>query len=476
MTNSQLILAIDQGTGSTKGLLVDEKLQVFAQHQMAIDIESPQSGFVQQDANQIWQSVVENIDALVTAAGSNSISGLAITNQRESAVLWDKSTGEPIGPMLGWQDRRTVSRLDDFSDSDKSLIRDITGLPLDPMFSALKFEWLLNQYDPDRVRARAGEIALGTVDSWLLYKLTGEHRIELGNASRTQLLDIGSGEWSIALLDLFNVPAEALPELKASDAVSAEIRGTAAARLKVLAVLADSHAALYAHGTSVKATFGTGSSIMALAKSKVAAPGLVQTVAWARGDQLVSALEGNILSSGATLVWLSELLATSPAELADIAKSAKALDVNLVPAFGGLGAPWWDSAAQGVVTGLTLAASRAEWAKAAFDAIVLQIEDVIAAVEGATGATISEVSVDGGPTSNDWLMQLMADYSQRRITKNEIPELSAIGVAKFATTNSDVKVETETFLPKISAGEATTRKASWHEAINQSRMQGSNNV
>jgi glycerol kinase len=340
------------------------------------------------------------------------------------------------------------------------------------MFSALKFEWLLDKYDADRTRSRAGEIALGTVDSWLLYKLTGEYRVELGNASRTQLLDIHSGDWSAELLELFNVPIEALPQLAASDSPSAELKTTKAKGLKVLAVLADSHAALFAHGSNIKATFGTGSSIMALSDKD--APGLVQTVAWQQGDNIVTALEGNILSSGATVVWLGELLNATPSELAALAETAKPTEVNLVPAFGGLGAPWWDAEAQGVITGLTLSASRAEWAKAAFESIVLQIEDVIAAVEAATGEHISEVSVDGGPTSNDWLMQLMADYSKRKITKNDIPELSAIGVAKFARANLQTSPHTTSYSPKISAGEADERKASWHEAVTQSRMQRSN--
>lgn len=473
MTNQpQLILAIDQGTGSTKGLLVAANLEVFAQHQVSIDIESPQSGWVQQDANQIWESVARNIDALVEAAKGNEVVGLAITNQRESAVAWNKVTGEPIGAMLGWQDRRTVDRLDKFSEAQKSRIREITGLPLDPMFSALKFEWLLDKYDADRSRSRAGEIALGTVDSWLLYKLTGEHRVEIGNASRTQLLDIRTGQWSDELLELFNLPVEALPQLVASDSPSMELKTTKAKGLKVLAVLADSHAALFAHGSSIKATFGTGSSIMALADEE--ADGLVRTVAWQQGNEITTALEGNILSSGATVVWLGELLNATPSELAELATSAKVTNVNLVPAFGGLGAPWWDADAQGVITGLTLSASRAEWAKAAFESIVLQIEDVIAAVETATGEHIAEVSVDGGPTSNEWLMQLMADYSQRKITKNDIPELSAIGVAKFARANIQAKPHTTSYLPKISVDDANARKVSWHEAVTQSRMQRSN--
>jgi glycerol kinase len=373
--------------------------------------------------------------------------------------------------MLGWQDRRTVNRLSDFTEQQKNQIRTITGLPLDPMFSALKFEWLLANHPQTN---SAQDLALGTMDSWLVYKLTGQHRIELGNASRTQLLDIHSGKWSAELTSLYGIPTEALPELVASDSVSAEINCTKAKGLKVLAVLADSHAALFAHGSDIKATFGTGSSIMALTKQPVEAPGLVQTVAWAtEADGITTALEGNILSSGSTVVWLAELLGSTPNELATLALDAKQTNVNLVPAFGGLGAPWWDADAQGVVTGLTLAASRSELARAAFESIVLQIDDVIDAVESATGEKISEVNVDGGPTSNEWLMQLMADYSQRRITKNDIPELSAVGVAKFAFKKFSA-AKTTSYTPQISASSAESRKASWLESVKKSRMQGSN--
>ncbi len=466
-SQQQLILAIDQGTGSTKGLLVTTDGNIFAQHSENIGIGSPKSGWVQQDANEIWQSVVKCIDALIHAAGDVEVIGLAITNQRESAIAWDKSTGEPIGPMLGWQDRRTVNRLSDFSDLQKHQIRHLTGLPLDPMFSALKFEWLLANLE-------AKNLALGTVDSWLVYKLTGQHRIELGNASRTQLLDIHSGSWSPELTSLFGIPTDALPELVTSDTVSAEIQTTKAKGLRVLAVLADSHAALFAHGSNIKATFGTGSSIMALTKRSVEAPGLVQTVAWAtQADGITTALEGNILSSGSTVVWLAELLGSTPTELAQLATQAKPTNVNLVPAFGGLGAPWWDADAQGLITGLTLAASRSELARAAFESIVLQIDDVIHAVEEATGEKISEVNVDGGPTSNEWLMQLMADYSQRKITRNDIPELSAVGVAKFAAKQK-MQSNTSSYTPQISASSAESRKASWLESVKKSRMQGSN--
>lgn len=497
MTN-HLILAIDQGTGSTKGVVFNHQLHVVAAHAEPIDIESPQPGWVQQDANQIWQTVRNCIDELAAKVKADpdagQVSAVAITNQRESALAWSLETGEPLGPMLGWQDRRTAGRLNDFTDAEKAKIEELTGLPLDPMFSALKFEWLLDQLDADRSLARAGKIALGTVDSWLVFKLTGEHRVEIGNASRTQLLDISTGDWSEELLDLFNIPVAALPRVAASDEPTQNIKISqlgAEANLAVSAILADSHAALFAHScqsirngngsNSIKATFGTGSSIMALTASAKPVQGLVRTVAWSTGDNIELALEGNILSSGSTVVWLGKLLGKSPDQLAELAAAhgSKLGEVNLVPAFGGLGAPWWDSNAEAIISGLTLGVDQADLARAAFESITLQIEDVVAAAEQANGSLIAELNVDGGPTTNDWLMQLQANISGRKIVRNEIAELSAAGVASFAGWRSGLWPtaaisKTQIFEAQISADRVRARKDSWQKALNKSRMQRSN--
>lgn len=489
------IIAIDQGTSSTKGVLLDSMLSVLETVSIPVDLESPQPGWVQQDANQIWESVVSALRQLSETASSSPL--IAITNQRESALAWDPVTGEPVSPMLGWQDRRTADELARFDETQLALISAITGLPLDPMFSALKFAHILNLVDPGRELSARGAIALGTVDSWLLFKLTGQHVIEIGNASRTQLLDIETGQWSQELLDLFNVPLGSLPTVVTSNPGTLEVTASRADKLrlpklagsKIAAVLADSHAALFAHivgeGSAVKATYGTGSSIMALASScNPGAHGLVKTVAWQiAGKPISHALEGNILSSGSTIVWLGTLLGKTPAELAELAasteRSSEHVDLNLVPAFGGLGAPWWDPKAEALLSGMNLATGNPQLARSAFESMVMQIEDVLAAVESATGLQLTQVSVDGGPTSNAWLMQLQADLSQREVLVAPLPELSAFGVAAFAVLQNGLLAQAPTtqakcYQPDISASQAKSRLNSWHAAIARARRNSLN--
>jgi glycerol kinase len=483
--NHGQLIAIDQGTSSTKGLLLDSNLRVLATVTKPVELEFPESGWVQQDPTAIWDSVRLAIDEL-SAKATEEILGLAITNQRESALAWDVSSGRPLSPMLGWQDRRTAGRVHDFSAQQSAQIREISGLPLDPMFSALKFEWILDQIDADRTRSAAGEIALGTLDTWLVYKLTGQLVAEAGNASRTQLLNVTTGEWSAELSELFNIPLAALAPVVGSDQPTQPILSGPLAGKPVLAVLADSHAALYAHqlgsGATAKATFGTGSSIMAHSPKPAAADsGLVTTVAWSIDGKLTPALEGNILASGATVVWLSQLLQKSPSELDRLAQTVAAgsSQVNLVPAFGGLGAPWWDADADAIIDGMTLATGQAELALAAFEAINLQIEDVLATVDVATGSKLGVINVDGGPTSNNWLMQQQANLSQRTVIKNNIAELSATGVAALAFKVAGIdlasyQADTTSFEPNLETSSAEARQTSWHAALAKSRMQRSN--
>lgn len=474
------VLAVDQGTSSTKALLVSEG-SIIARASIAIGQQHPQAGWVEQNPKELLDSVINVVEQL-RGEFDGHIAAVGLSTQRESALAWDTITGEPLSPVIGWQDRRTAKRAGSLAEQATS-VRSISGLPLDPMFSALKFEWILDQIDPGRVLAHAGKIALGTVDSWLLYKLTGEHRIEIGNASRTQLLDIETGQWSQELLALFNIPHVALPRVVDSDEAPAQpFLG-----IPLGAVLGDSHAALYAHGVrqpgDVKVTYGTGSSVMGLSESLTAGPGLVGTIAWGIGGHHSKAFEGNILSTGATVKWLAELFNMSPDELADHARSAESsYGLDIVPAFHGLGAPWWDEKATGIISGIQLGSGIGQFARAAFESIVLQIEDVLCAAEQETGVKLGTVLVDGGPSRNDWLMQLQADLAQRNFLRHDGADLSALGVASLAARsvglNWDGKASNEPrteFLPTPTVDRAE-RRSRWEEAIARARIDVSETV
>ena len=482
-----LVVAIDQGTSSTKAVVVDASGRAVGRATMPLSQTHPAEGWVEQDPRELLDSVKRAVGAALEGV-TGSVVAVGLSSQRESALIWDRATGEPLGSLLGWQDRRAgveAQRLQEEGHSDR--VRSLTGLPIDPMFSALKFRWLLNDVDPDRTRSRAGEICLGTVDSWIVFSLTGEHRIEMGNASRTLLLNIDTGSWDDELLGLFEIPRQALPDVVNSNASSGPISGlpNVPGGVCFTAVLADSHAALYGHGVreagAVKVTYGTGSSIMGLlGDSRSTAAGLVRTVAWSFGEP-VHAFEGNILSAGATAVWLSQLLRTTPAELAAMAEAAEETqELFLVPAFAGLGAPWWDDNARGLITGLTLGTKPADLARAAFESIVFQVEDVLAAADAVMpeGGRIGTILADGGPSANAWLMQAQANISQRTVALPAAAELSALGVAYLAGASAglwsnkqvlDFSQSAQAIVPLMESHLASQRVAGWRTAINRAR-------
>lgn len=434
------VIAVDQGTGSTRAVAVTQDGTVRLGAQVPIGLANPRPGWVEQDPNEILESVRHVVRATVEKFGP-TVEAIGLSTQRESAVAWDAETGAPLGPMLGWQDRRTATRARQLQADAGERIRAISGLPVDPMFSALKFEWLLDQIDPDRSAASAGEIHLGTVDAWLVSRMTGEFRIETGNASRTQLLNVHTAQWDPDLLDVFRIPRAALPEVVRSDAPTAAVEGLGMDGVRITGVLGDSHAALFAHGArrpgSVKATYGTGSSVMGLAAQRVAPEsGLVETIGW-ETDDVARAFEGNILSTGGTLVWLGKLLGATPDELDSMAQGAESSGgVYLVPAFAGLGAPWWDERASGIIAGFSLGTSREHVARAALESIPFQIEDVLQRADMVAGTRIEVVLVDGGPSRNDWLMQRQADLSQRVVRRPQETGLSALGAAQMAGLGS----------------------------------------
>jgi len=483
MTNP-LILAIDQGTSATKCLLVNEEGRVVARGSAPLGEAHPRPGWVEQDAGELWASVQQAVRACLAGQDAAALVGIGLSTQRESAVAWDGATGQPLAPLLSWQDQRTAARGAELgTPAHAALVRERSGLPLDPMFSALKMGWLLDTLDPDRSAARAGRIRLGTVDAWLIACLSGAHRIEAGNASRTQLLDVRKAAWDSELLELFDVPRSALPEVVASVGPFPAISGLPGvpAGTRLLSVMGDSHAALFAHGAyapgQVKATYGTGSSVMGLIdRAASLESGLCNTIAWAIEAPALAA-EGNIRASGATLKWTADLLGVTPAELAALGATASSEGVVLVPGFNGLGAPWWDSAAVGLISNLTLGSGRAALARAALEAIVHQVTDVVAAMDRGVGR-VERLHVDGGPTRNDMLMQLQADIAGRPVLRANDAELSALGVAHMAGLAAGVwskddlvslRRDRDVFNATMAEAERARERAQWRRGLARAR-------
>jgi glycerol kinase len=480
-----MLLAVDQGTSSTKAILVDISGAIVARGVAPVGLSTPQHGWVEQSAEEIWGSVQAAVAQCLGDHDPGAVVGLGLSTQRESLVLWERDGGAPLGPLLSWQDQRTAQECEALRASGAGeLVAAVSGLPLDPMFSAMKARWLLDRYDPSRTRSRRGELCLGTVDSWLLSRFGGEHVIEAGNASRTQLLDVRTLRWDAQLLELFDVPEAVLPRVVPSSGPFPRARGLAplADGTHVLGVLGDSHAALFAHAGwrpgCVKATYGTGSSIMSTADPESAGDGLCLTVAW-QTEWPVHALEGNIRSTGATLIWLGQVLGYTPDELAELAASSSD-GVHLVPAFGGLGAPWWDDSAVGLLSGLSFGTGLPQIARAALESIAFQVEDVVAALERASGP-VNTLLVDGGPTSNRALMQLQADTSGRRVARAAARDLSALGAAHLAGRGAGVwddealerlDRDREHYEPNEDDGSRERRRAGWLDAVRRARGAG----
>jgi glycerol kinase len=484
---SPLILAIDQGTSSTKCLLVDATGSIVARGQAAVGQSTPKPGWVEQDANEIWDSVRDAVAAALTPEMARRVVSVGLSTQRESCVIWDRRSGEALTPLLSWQDLRTESLCADLrARGFGKLARQKSGLPLDPMFSAAKAKWLLDQIDPNRVRAKSGDLVIGTIDAFLIARFGGEAVIEAGNASRTQLLDVVAARFDEELLGMFEIPRATLPHLVSSVGPFPRTRGLSPLPngVPLGAVMADSHSALFAHGAfapgPVKATHGTGSSVMGLideARAATLDPGLCLTLAW-QIDAPVLAFEGNIRAAGSTLVWAAALLGVEVDELARLATTVEdAEGVHLVPAFNGLGAPWWDGAAVATLSGFTLGTGHAQVARAALESIPHQIADVVDAVR-ASGSRVERLLVDGGPTRNDALMRGEADLVGVPVVRAEAAELSALGVAHLAGVSAGLCTLDElakrdrgavAFAPHLAETPRATRRAAWRAAVARSR-------
>ena len=440
---ARAVLAVDQGTTNSKALLIDEAGAVVASAAEPVPVTYPRPGWVEQSPGDLWGTLVEAIAGCLAQVGPEIVA-IGISNQRESVLIWDKTSGNPIGPCISWQCRRSAERLDRLrSPSAEALVAEKTGLALNPMFPAAKIGWLLEEYPAARERAAAGQLCVGTVDSWLLFNLTGGavHATDFGNASRTQLFDIAAGAWDEELCTLFGVPAAILPTPLSSDECFGVTSGAGGlpTGVPIHAIMGDSHAALFGHAIrqpgEVKATYGTGSSLMTVTETPVwSKSGLSTTIAWRRGDHTTYALEGNISVSAQAAAWMASFLGLNDVtELTALAETVETDGgVMLVPAFAGLGAPHWNDRARAAILGLSLATSRAEVARATLEAIALQIGDVFAAMESDLGHPLDQLSVDGGATHNDTLMQMQSDVLDRSVRRHEIPELSAAGAGVMA--------------------------------------------
>ncbi|MFG3155941.1 FGGY family carbohydrate kinase [Streptomyces sp. NPDC048219] len=490
------VLAVDQGTSGTKALLVAEDGQVLATAHRPLSQRYPRPGRVEQDPAVLWRSVTCVAGELAARAGvlGARVAGLGLSVQREAVLAWDPATGRALSPLVSWQDRRTAGRCAELAGSPAGLLVTArTGLPVDPMFSASKAEWLLDRLDPRRERAAAGRLRVGTVDAWLLHRLTGgaTDATETGCASRTQLVRLDRAEWDEDLLEVFRVPRAALPDIAVSDGGGAELGHTRdvpglADGLPVGAVLGDSHAALFAqsHGRPgvVKATYGTGSSLMVLNPHEhPPADGVTATLAWRRRgeDRAAHALEANIASAGTAIGWAARLLGTDPAGIAALAAdAAEDSGVQLVPAFSGLGAPYWDRSARAVLIGMGLDTGAPEVARAAVESLALQVADTLARFDTVLGAPAAVLHADGGPTGNAALMALQADLIGRPVLCAGRPEVSALGAAYLAGTALGVWADADLgglaprgtrFVPRRDGAWRDGRMAGWRDAVARAR-------
>ncbi len=424
------LLALDQGTTSSRAIVFDELGVARGAAQAEFEQVFPAPGLVEHDPEAIWESqyavACEALESAGVAAGE--LAGIGITNQRETTVLWDRATGTPLHNAIVWQDRRTSAKCDQLrADGHADLIRESTGLELDPYFSATKLAWLLDNVPGARARAAAGELAFGTVDSWLLWRLTGRHATDPSNASRTMLYNLYSNAWDDELLALFDIPRDLLPPILPTSHnfgnTDADLFGTA---VPVRSLVGDQQSALFGQlcvrpGTA-KTTYGTGCFLLANTGAEVVASqnGLLTTVAWQVGDTVSYALEGAVFVGGAAVQWLRDglgIIDASP-DVEELAASVDHSDgVCFVPALAGLGAPHWDPHARGAIFGLTRGSTAAHIARATLEGIAYQVADVLDAMETDRGAPIETLHVDGGAASNDLLLQFQAELLQADVVR-----------------------------------------------------------
>src|SRR5436190_2864321 len=439
------ILALDQGTTSSRAIVFDHNGSVVSVAQQEFRQIFPQPGWVEHDANEIW-ATQRNVAAQAlnkVRLTANDVAAIGITNQRETTLVWDRTTGKPICNAIVWQDRRTAGVCDRLKARGLAkMIRRKTGLVVDAYFSGTKLQWILNNVPGAKAKARAGQLAFGTIDSWLVWNLTGgrQHVTDPSNASRTMLFNIHTGEWDDELLKLFGVPRSVLPEVRSSSEVYGETT-LFGGRIPIAGIAGDQQAALFGQACTepgmVKNTYGTGCFMLMNTGTKPIASknNLLTTVAWRIGNRTEYALEGSIFIAGAVVQWVRDGLGIIRSSADVEALAARVPDtggVYFVPAFAGLGAPHWDQYARGIIAGITRGTTAGHIARAALEGIAYQVADVLKAMEADSGLSIPELRVDGGAAANNLLMQFQADILNVPIVRPKLLETTALGAAYLA--------------------------------------------
>lgn len=485
------VLALDQGTTSSRAILFDRQGSVVAIAQKEFEQHFPQSGWVEHDPEEIWKTQLSVAKSVLRKANTTAkhVAAIGITNQRETTIVWDRKTGKPIYNAIVWQDRRTAGICDSLREEKVGkTIQKKTGLILDAYFSATKIQWILDNVKGARKKADAGDLAFGTVDSFLLWRLTegNVHATDVSNASRTMLYNIRTEKWDPQLLKLLNVPESVLPEVRSSSEVYGETK-LLGGKISVAGIAGDQHAALFGQVCTepgmVKNTYGTGCFLLMntgtqpiTSKNK-----LLTTTAWKIGEKTEYALEGSVFIGGAVVQWLRDGLGIieSSADVESLAEQVPdSAGVYLVPAFAGLGAPHWDPYARGTIVGLTRGSNRSHIARAALDSIAFQVADIVAAMESDSGLKLKQLRVDGGASLNNLLMQFQSDLLGVDVVRPEVSETTALGAAYLAglavgfwDSQKEIAAqwqESKRYKSRMKPEQRQTIQNQWHRAVERS--------
>ena len=488
------LLALDQGTTSSRAIIFDEHGKIYATAQRETQIKTPHSGWVEQDAMEIWTTQIGVVQQAIASARllAKDIKALGLTNQRETTIVWDKRNGRPLAPAIIWQDRRAADWCNQLIQNNlANKIHQKTGLRIDPYFSAGKLVWLLENIEGLRALAEQGHVAFGTVDSWLIWNLTqgSQHVIEASNTSRTMLMNLATQQWDAELLELFNIPPSVLPKIISSDAYIANTApGLLGADIPICGVVGDQQSALFGQSCfeagTAKNTYGTGCFMLFNTGNQIqfSKNQLLTTLAWNCQNQTNYALEGSVFMAGAIVQWLRDGLGIikNSAEVESLACQVNDTDgVVLVPAFTGLGAPHWDSDARALLCGMSRGTNKSHIARAALESIAFQVSDVLAAMQSDISQPLKELRVDGGASQNDMLMQFQADILNVPVLRPKLLESTAWGAAAMAGLKTGIfnnldeisaswKLD-KAFEPNMSEDQRQHHLSLWNEALQRTK-------